>query len=219
MKHKNIGSKFALLLSGLVVVAAAHAKPTLTPPVVQSVSDVTLAGVGSDAFLKYASNAQAHGGDSSGFSPTFGGGWSTLALFTTTDAGALTSSSATNTVGNTSFTVRLTENAGLKSGTWSIIDNSAKNVMLDLVFAIHAGGSTGAYFLDNRSLVTNQVTAGSWTVGFVNGGNQIPNFSNLTVFAREVQISAVPEPETYAMLLAGLGMIGFVARRRKIRAA
>lgn len=28
-------------------------------------------------------------------------------------------------------------------------------------------------------------------------------------------VSAVPEPETYAMLLAGLGMIGFMARRRK----
>ena len=29
-------------------------------------------------------------------------------------------------------------------------------------------------------------------------------------------VSAVPEPETYAMLLAGLGLIGFSARRRKI---
>ncbi|MEG1052843.1 MAG: PEP-CTERM sorting domain-containing protein [Janthinobacterium sp.] len=28
-------------------------------------------------------------------------------------------------------------------------------------------------------------------------------------------ISAVPEPETYAMLLAGLGMLGFLARRRQ----
>lgn len=31
-------------------------------------------------------------------------------------------------------------------------------------------------------------------------------------------ISAVPEPETYAMLLAGMGLIGAVARRRKAQA-
>lgn len=30
-----------------------------------------------------------------------------------------------------------------------------------------------------------------------------------------VQLAPVPEPETYAMLLAGLGVMGFVARRRK----
>jgi hypothetical protein len=29
-------------------------------------------------------------------------------------------------------------------------------------------------------------------------------------------VAAVPEPETYAMMLAGLGMIGFMARRRKV---
>jgi hypothetical protein len=29
--------------------------------------------------------------------------------------------------------------------------------------------------------------------------------------------AAVPEPETYAMLLAGLGLVGFMARRRKAR--
>ena len=29
----------------------------------------------------------------------------------------------------------------------------------------------------------------------------------------------VPEPESYAMLLAGLGLMGFVARRRKQKAA
>ena len=28
-------------------------------------------------------------------------------------------------------------------------------------------------------------------------------------------ITAVPEPETYAMMLAGLGLLGFAARRRK----
>ena len=30
-------------------------------------------------------------------------------------------------------------------------------------------------------------------------------------------VASVPEPETYAMLLAGLGLIGFIARRREVR--
>jgi hypothetical protein len=28
-------------------------------------------------------------------------------------------------------------------------------------------------------------------------------------------VGSIPEPETYAMLLAGLGLLGFIARRRK----
>jgi hypothetical protein len=31
--------------------------------------------------------------------------------------------------------------------------------------------------------------------------------------------AAIPEPETYAMLLAGLGLLGFAARRRKQKEA
>jgi hypothetical protein len=30
-----------------------------------------------------------------------------------------------------------------------------------------------------------------------------------------LNVAAVPEPETYAMMMAGLGMMGFMVRRRK----
>ncbi len=39
------------------------------------------------------------------------------------------------------------------------------------------------------------------------------DFSNYRTYSSNV--SAVPEPETYAMMLVGLSLIGFAARRRK----
>ncbi len=39
-----------------------------------------------------------------------------------------------------------------------------------------------------------------------------------TVNNLHLSVAAVPEPETYAMLLAGLALVGGVARRRKVRA-
>lgn len=40
-------------------------------------------------------------------------------------------------------------------------------------------------------------------------------FEAATVTKNVTEVAAVPEPQTYAMLLAGLGLMGFVARRRK----
>ena len=51
---------------------------------------------------------------------------------------------------------------------------------------------------------------GSLTFGVYNA---LDNVHSSQLFITNV--SAVPEPETYAMLLAGLGLVGFMARRRK----
>ncbi|MGB2832655.1 MAG: FxDxF family PEP-CTERM protein [Methylotenera sp.] len=47
-----------------------------------------------------------------------------------------------------------------------------------------------------------------FTFASAEGGD--PAYLRITTIA-----AAVPEPETYVMLLAGLGLVGFVARRRK----
>jgi hypothetical protein len=63
--------------------------------------------------------------------------------------------------------------------------------------------------------------------GLVGGLNVVDTDAsgNATTLAGNVRIDggvitpSIPEPETYAMLLAGLGLIGFVARRRRRHAA
>ena len=49
--------------------------------------------------------------------------------------------------------------------------------------------------------------------GFITNGNNATIWGN--AFAFSGNVGAVPEPETYAMMLAGLGVIGFAARRRR----
>jgi choice-of-anchor C domain-containing protein len=54
-------------------------------------------------------------------------------------------------------------------------------------------------------------TANSSTLSFV--GNPANTYYGAAL--DNVSVVAVPEPATYGMLLAGLGMVGFLARRRK----
>jgi hypothetical protein len=60
---------------------------------------------------------------------------------------------------------------------------------------------------------------GYWTsenlTGFaVNSGTTVPY--SLATLGSVIAVSPVPEPETYAMLLAGLGLIGLTKRRKKV---
>lgn len=74
-------------------------------------------------------------------------------------------------------------------------------------YAEYTGSRSGeATFGAYKSLINNLA---NWSVDTANGAyaSAIPNITTFTV-------TSVPEPKNYAMLLAGLGLMGFIARRR-----
>jgi hypothetical protein len=84
-------------------------------------------------------------------------------------------------------TVSSTDNGGV----FVNFDNTPRN------FAFGSGPTAGTFtfFVNDLSLVAGGTVA---VTGVIN-----------------TQVSAIPEPETYALMLAGLAAVGFISRRRK----
>lgn len=58
---------------------------------------------------------------------------------------------------------------------------------------------------------------GAFDPGAASIGGFVMDFNGITVTASPISVSAVPEPETYALFLAGLGLLGFAGKGRRAR--
>jgi len=105
---------------------------------------------------------------------------------------------------------------------WSVsVDNGLA------AFGCTTGGTPGACFTSSppASLTNNLVYTIDFTgtnldfsaphlkVMFLTGINDTQKTGDL--LSQTIPMAPIPEPETYALMMAGLGAMGFVARRRK----
>lgn len=89
-----------------------------------------------------------------------------------------------------------------------------------VVFTEHAGSTLSGFTLDpepstgprNLNFTGNLADGGTANASFMLSPFD-PGAGNTATFTL-TQVPTIPEPETYAMLLAGLGLMGFIAKRR-----
>lgn len=92
------------------------------------------------------------------------------------------------------------------SGTWDVLDNS----VLIKYITVKGASSYALYELAGAGANSGSIS----TLGLMtpNNTNQ-PDISHISFWLAPA--TAVPEPASWAMLIAGLGVVGFAMRRRK----
>ena len=125
-----------------------------------------------------------------------------------------------------------TNDAGILSRTLSLVGGTQYIASFDLagnhrsatletvtgIFGVGLGNVSASFSLAQNvgwttySLVFTPTATDNYVLSFSNSGGD-----NIGMLLDNVKVvtAPVPEPETYAMMLAGLGLLGLMARRRK----
>jgi hypothetical protein len=79
----------------------------------------------------------------------------------------------------------------------------------------NANSGSGKFSFDDLAQGTYTLTfTGTWAKPHLEGENWRQTAAVVNLQDATIAVTAVPEPESYAMLMAGLGLLGLAARRR-----
>lgn len=231
-----IAAAFALAGAGLAQAASVEAisNATVQPAGVRTGGNgINFFNIEGSSFGNFASYGVARfnvAGLKAGFDASYGaGGWAvdSIALVLTQSNAAFTANGLVDVFFTDDDTVSLTSPSPLKYGfagdfadaqqvmQYSFTKVASGTVETHALFTRGAANSTGAQalaadlFSDN--LVTLALVDGNATVAATYAGYNNNTYAGPTL---AINVVAVPEPETYALLLAGLGLLGVAARRR-----
>jgi hypothetical protein len=81
------------------------------------------------------------------------------------------------------------------------------------VLTLKSGNQFSLFYFDGSGPAISSIDYSTLGVN-VNKNGVAQGLSHATIYAGDL-VPGIPEPETYALMLAGLGAVGFMARRRR----
>ena len=126
-----------------------------------------------------------------------------------------------STLGNIAY-AEFNGTTGIDVGATLKLNNGADWVLPTAALAKTANNAFQGYFAGSTSQSLAGITSIEVKDGFVTLNASAGSFAAIggqpqNKFSFAFEAAPVPEPETYALLLAGLGVVGLLARRRQVR--